>query len=72
MKLTIPRQHVQTTVLCALLCNVLSLHAQQATPAAGGEQDLQKATQNPVASLISVPLQNNSTSESDPIAAYRT
>lgn len=26
----------------------------------GGAQDLQKATQNPVSSLISVPVQNNS------------
>jgi hypothetical protein len=30
------------------------------TPAAGNAEDLQKATQNPVSSLISVPLQNNS------------
>ena len=29
-------------------------------PASGGTENLQKATQNPVASLISVPLQNNS------------
>jgi hypothetical protein len=28
-------------------------------PASGGTQDLQKATQNPVSSLISVPVQNN-------------
>jgi hypothetical protein len=32
----------------------------QPKAAAGGAQDLQKATQNPVASLISVPVQNNS------------
>lgn len=31
----------------------------QPEPAAGGAQDLQKATQNPVSSLISVPIQNN-------------
>jgi hypothetical protein len=33
---------------------------QQQTPQAGGQGDLQKAVQNPVASLISVPIQNNS------------
>src|SRR5437868_4501984 len=31
----------------------------QPKAAAGGAQDLQKATQNPVSSLISVPIQNN-------------
>ena len=34
--------------------------ATQPTPSAGGPGDLQKAVQNPVASLISVPVQNNS------------
>jgi hypothetical protein len=34
--------------------------ATQQAPSAGGTTDLQKATQNPVASLISVPIQNNS------------
>jgi hypothetical protein len=32
----------------------------QQAPSGGGAGDLQKATQNPVASLISVPVQNNS------------
>lgn len=32
----------------------------QQTPTPAGTEDLQKATQNPVASLISVPIQNNS------------
>jgi len=36
----------------------------QATPnQAGGAADLQKAVQNPVASMISVPIQNNSNSD---------
>jgi hypothetical protein len=34
--------------------------AAQPTPAGGGGGELQKAVQNPVASLISVPIQNNS------------
>jgi len=34
--------------------------APQQTPSSGGAGDLQKAVQNPVASLISVPVQNNS------------
>jgi hypothetical protein len=34
--------------------------ATQSAPSVGGATDLQKATQNPVASLISVPIQNNS------------
>ena len=32
-----------------------------------GTQDLQKATQNPVASLISVPLQNNTNFDIGPL-----
>jgi hypothetical protein len=47
-----------------LLCNAVSAFAQQASgPLAAGSSDtetLQKAAQNPVASMISVPLQNNS------------
>ena len=49
-----------------LLCNSVPCLAQQASaptgsaPAAGGTEDLQKASQNPIASLISVPIQNNS------------
>ena len=51
-------------VFCISSLNTLLLWAQQpateqATPAAGGAGDLQKAVQNPVASLISVPIQNN-------------
>ena len=57
-----------TILLCGLACNVICCEAQQATtpPAAtkpvaddSGAAALQKATQNPVASLISVPVQNN-------------
>ena len=52
-------------MLCVFLCQGIPSRAQQeiATPqtaSAGGTGDLQKATQNPVASLISVPVQNNS------------
>lgn len=50
-------------VVFALLCPA-SLLAQGTPPAPaatnGSTEDLQKATQNPVASLISVPIQNNS------------
>lgn len=60
MKLTIPRQQVRTAVLCALLCNIISSSAQQTEPASSEGQDLQRASQNPVASMISVPIQNNS------------
>src|ERR1700747_3603373 len=46
---------------CLFLGCVVSSWAQQVAPAAaGGTEDLAKASQNPVASLISVPLQNNS------------
>ncbi len=38
---------------------VSPIAAAQEKPAVGDTEDLQKATQNPVASLISVPLQNN-------------
>lgn len=44
--------------LCLCLCNSGPCFAQQEAGSAG-TTDLQKATQNPVASLISVPLQNN-------------
>jgi hypothetical protein len=53
-------------VLCVFLANPSRSVAQQASPAnaalsgtANSTESLQKATQNPVASLISVPLQNN-------------
>jgi hypothetical protein len=51
-------------VLGGLLCDAVPSRAQQAAvtqqaPAEGGGADLQKATQNPVSSLISVPVQNN-------------
>jgi hypothetical protein len=47
------------TVMCAL--PVFSQQQPAATPApAASTEDLQKATQNPVASLITVPIQNNS------------
>jgi len=46
--------------MCTFLGGALPSRAQQAAPAAGGSEDLQKSTQNPVASLISVPVQNNS------------
>src|ERR1700761_6985888 len=48
------------TMFCVFMCCAVSVWAQEAAPAAGGSQDLQKATQNPVSSLISVPIQNNS------------
>ncbi len=53
-----------TILLCACACSAVFCEAQQAAtkPAAdddGGTNALQKATQNPVASLISVPVQNN-------------
>jgi hypothetical protein len=57
-----------TILLCGLACNGICSEAQQATtqpaatkPAADDSDAdaLQKATQNPVASLISVPVQNN-------------
>jgi hypothetical protein len=48
-------------VLFCFFCSHAASRAQQAAPAAtGGGDDLQKATQNPVASLISVPIQSNS------------
>jgi hypothetical protein len=48
-----------------IVCGAVSGAAQQAAstqaaPAASGAEDLQKATQNPVSSLISVPIQDNS------------
>jgi hypothetical protein len=52
--------------LCAFLCSGAVSWAQEQTPALqetsppGGAAALQKAVQNPVASLISVPIQNNS------------
>jgi hypothetical protein len=51
-------------LLSGLACNAICCEAQQAAtkPAAddsGGTADLAKATQNPVSSLISVPVQNN-------------
>jgi hypothetical protein len=63
-----------TILLCGLACNAVFCESQQdaaqpaaAQPAAtkatadggGGTADLAKATQNPVSSLISVPVQNN-------------
>ena len=45
-------------VVCSLLSGNPCWARKQA--AAGETADLQKATQNPVASLISVPIQNNS------------
>jgi hypothetical protein len=59
---TPPRLTTHVFVLCISLC-VTTLSFPQAKPAppeAGSTEDLQKATQNPVASLISVPLQDNS------------
>ena len=48
-------------VLLALLFTCNSLVAQQSQPSADAStESLQKATQNPVSSLISVPIQNNS------------
>jgi hypothetical protein len=51
-------------VLCFVASNVACLQAQQAAsaqaaPAADATANLAKATQNPVASMISVPVQNN-------------
>jgi hypothetical protein len=52
-------------LLCGILCPGGRLEAQQAAAtqpapdAGGGTADLAKATQNPVSSLISVPVQNN-------------
>jgi hypothetical protein len=46
----------------ALSCAIPSFSQQQGAPApapGASTEDLQKATQNPVASLISVPIQNN-------------
>ena len=57
-------QHaLSALMLCIFLFD--TIHAQQQnvtqqTSSAAGAADLQKATQNPVASLISVPIQNNS------------
>lgn len=48
-----------TALFCPLLWDGAPCWAQKEA-AAGGTADLQKATQNPVASLISVPIQNNS------------
>ena len=45
---------------CGVLCSVASTWAQQPAPTAGEEENLQKSAQNPVASLISVPIQKNS------------
>lgn len=45
--------------LSSALCLAQQASGPQASPAAGAEA-LAKATQNPVASLISVPIQNNS------------
>lgn len=45
-------------LLCAALAAPAPVAAQSAPPA-GGTEDLAKQTQNPVASLISVPFQNN-------------
>jgi hypothetical protein len=48
-------------VFLVSLCGSVSSLAQEAsTPAPAGTEELQKAAQNPVASLISVPIQNNS------------
>jgi hypothetical protein len=64
-----PRKTLLLTILlCGLACNAICCEAQQdatqptAKPAAddsGGTANLAKATQNPVSSLISVPVQNN-------------
>jgi hypothetical protein len=50
-----------TSAIPLLIClSALALGQSASTPGAGSStEDLQKATQNPVASLISVPLQNN-------------
>ena len=47
-------------MLCVFISCGASAWAQQAAPATGGTEDLAKASQNPVASMISVPIQNNS------------
>jgi hypothetical protein len=47
-------------LFCCFCSNAASRAQQAASAATGGGEDLQKATQNPVASLISVPVQNNS------------
>lgn len=64
-----PRALLLAVLLCGMLCLAARLGAQQAAttqptaqpaPAGGeGAEDLAKATQNPVSSLISVPVQNN-------------
>lgn len=51
-------------ICCVLLLNTIPTWAQQTEAAqpgssTGGAGELQKAVQNPVASLISVPVQNN-------------
>jgi hypothetical protein len=54
--LRVPGGRFQCAVSCLALAGVLAWSA----PVAGaGNADLAKATQNPVASLISVPLQSN-------------
>ena len=61
MKLAVLRYTSLVLVIFAFVCETIPIRAQQgAAPAGGGTEDLQKATQNPVASLISVPIQNNS------------
>src|SRR6266849_6200135 len=50
------KRFIQALVAILLLSPIA---AAQEKPAVGETEDLQKATQNPVASLISVPLQNN-------------
>jgi hypothetical protein len=47
-------------LLGLILVSSIRVWAQEPAQTSAGKQDLQKATQNPVASLISVPLQNNS------------
>jgi hypothetical protein len=51
------RKRFMQALVAILLLSPIA--AAQETPAVGETEDLQKATQNPVASLISVPLQNN-------------
>jgi len=68
-KAGLDRTTLLAILLCGLACSAVCCEAQQAVaqqaaatqPAAdnGGADALQKATQNPVASLISVPVQNN-------------